>query len=305
MKLTQLQYFYTVCKCNNNMTKAAQELFVTQPCISNALKDLEKEFHVQLFTRQRRRLHLTSEGKVCLEYATQLLSSVSYFEDKMNDLAFQNKRIQVGISFSISAAVIPFLINYCQHQNFDIKIKIIERSTHALLGMIERGELDIAVINISRKIPDTTLFNCEPLYKSETLFCTYKEHPLAREREIYPEQLHEQQLVLLEPNEPAELMILKQLIPDSVSPNVLLCTAETETAKKLIINKCASALLYREVILNEPDIIGIPFHTPDINTIGLCSKKEQYLTKATYQTIDILKDFFNYELPAIMKTKSL
>ncbi|MEG2037636.1 MAG: LysR family transcriptional regulator [Ruthenibacterium sp.] len=63
MKFSQLQYFCAVCRCNS-ISKAAEQLYVAQPSISIALKDLERELGVALFTRYNNRLSLTTEGNV-------------------------------------------------------------------------------------------------------------------------------------------------------------------------------------------------------------------------------------------------
>ena len=66
MKISQLRYFMTVCRYNN-ITKAAEELYVSQPAISSSIKDLETEFGVKLFYRQNNKLLLTDEGEYFLD----------------------------------------------------------------------------------------------------------------------------------------------------------------------------------------------------------------------------------------------
>ena len=67
MKLLQLKYFQTICKYNN-ITRASNELHVSQPSLSNVIRDLEEEFDVTLFQRLSKGLSLTEEGKVLLAH---------------------------------------------------------------------------------------------------------------------------------------------------------------------------------------------------------------------------------------------
>ena len=63
MTLSQLRYFVEVCRWGNNITRAGEELHISQPSISNAIKDLEQEFGVLLFKRANGRLHITADGE--------------------------------------------------------------------------------------------------------------------------------------------------------------------------------------------------------------------------------------------------
>ena len=71
MTLNQLKYFCTACR-THSITKAAEELFATQPTISIAIKDLEAEFNIILFTRNGNHLELPSSGEVFYEKAKNL-----------------------------------------------------------------------------------------------------------------------------------------------------------------------------------------------------------------------------------------
>ena len=72
MKIIQLEYFCAVSRYHS-ITQAAQKLFVTQPAISTAIKELEKEFSVNLFVRSKNHLTLTTEGEIFYQKAQELL----------------------------------------------------------------------------------------------------------------------------------------------------------------------------------------------------------------------------------------
>ena len=72
MTLNQLRYFCTASRCHS-ITKAAEELYVTQPTISMAIRDLEVEFGISLFYRKGNQLILTEEGEMLYEKATYIL----------------------------------------------------------------------------------------------------------------------------------------------------------------------------------------------------------------------------------------
>ena len=86
MKLYQLQYFTSVCGHSCNISRAAEALHISQPSVSNAIRDLEEEFGVCLFQRINRKLRITREGEIFLAMATDLLSRSESVVNRMRDL---------------------------------------------------------------------------------------------------------------------------------------------------------------------------------------------------------------------------
>ncbi|MEI3169516.1 MAG: LysR family transcriptional regulator [Lachnospiraceae bacterium] len=88
MKIVQLEYFCMVSQYHS-ITQAAQKLYVTQPAISNAIKELEKEFSVNLFVRSKNHLTLTTEGELFYQKARELLASIKQTTQQFYDLGKQ------------------------------------------------------------------------------------------------------------------------------------------------------------------------------------------------------------------------
>ena len=88
MKIIQLEYFCAVCRYHS-ITQAAQKLYVTQPAISNAIRELEKEFSVSLFSRTKNHIVLTKEGEAFYQKASVLLDNIHETTSKLYDLGKQ------------------------------------------------------------------------------------------------------------------------------------------------------------------------------------------------------------------------
>ena len=132
MKIVQLEYFCTVSQYHS-ITQAAQKLYVTQPAISNAIKELEKEFSVSLFVRSKNHLTLTTEGELFYQKARELLASIKQTTQQFYDLGKQIPPIRIGIPPLLStiffqSILSPELIIYfpCVH----IKINCTAMNTH-------------------------------------------------------------------------------------------------------------------------------------------------------------------------------
>ena len=96
MKIIQLEYFCAVSRYHS-ITQAAQKLFVTQPAISTAIKELEKEFSVNLFVRSKNHLTLTTEGEIFYQKAQELLQSIDQTTQQLYDLGKQTPSERIGI----------------------------------------------------------------------------------------------------------------------------------------------------------------------------------------------------------------
>ena len=84
MTLQQLRYVTTVAKMGS-MNEAAKQLFVSQPSLSGAIKELEKELNITIFFRNTKGVVLTPEGQEFLGYARQVLNQVDLLEEKYSD----------------------------------------------------------------------------------------------------------------------------------------------------------------------------------------------------------------------------
>ena len=96
MTLNQLKYFCTACR-TRSITKASEELFVTQPTISIAIKDLEAEFNIILFARNGNHLELTSAGETFYEKAKDLLKHSTEMQNEFLKLGNRVPVLKIGI----------------------------------------------------------------------------------------------------------------------------------------------------------------------------------------------------------------
>ena len=106
MKIVQLEYFCAATRLHS-ITQAAAELYVTQPAISTAIKELEKEFSISLFTRTKNHLSLTKEGEVFYQKAQKLLAEYNNTMEQFHDLGKDIPTLRIGIPPLLSAIFFP------------------------------------------------------------------------------------------------------------------------------------------------------------------------------------------------------
>lgn len=147
--------FYTVAN-NKNITKAAEELMISQPAISKSIKNLEEQLGGQLFIRTKRGVILTEEGKEFYNYISRAMEYIYNAENKFADLINLNiGTIKIGISTTLTKEfLIPYLEKF--HKKYPkIDIQIVTNVSSELIPKLKNGLIDIIILNVV----DNTLDN--------------------------------------------------------------------------------------------------------------------------------------------------
>lgn len=143
--------FYVVAN-HSNITKASEELSISQPAISKSIKNLEEQLGGQLFVRTKRGVFLTEEGKEFYNYIKQAIEYINNAENKFTDLInLETGCIKIGISTTLTK---EFLLPYIEefHSLYPkIDIQIITNLTSELIPKLRNGLIDIVILNLIDK----------------------------------------------------------------------------------------------------------------------------------------------------------
>ena len=146
MELRTLKYFITVAR-EENMTRAAEILHLTQPALSKQIKLLEDEFGKKLFERHKFSIKLTYEGNLLCERATELLNTA---DKLLNEFSAQKELIGGEIFFGLAESYqIRFLARAIKNlkENYpDLKVHITSGDTEQVISKLDKGLLDFAVL---------------------------------------------------------------------------------------------------------------------------------------------------------------
>lgn len=166
------KYVYEVYK-ERSFTKAAQNLYISQPSLSARIKKIEEIIGEPLFDRSTTPLQLTEVGKVYIEAAEEITQIEQRVENYINDLAgLKTGNLAVGASTLFAAYVVPSLITQFNQKFPDVHIQLIEGNTAELEEMLGRNALDFVIDNYHY---DSILYNKE-LYCEENILLAVPKH---------------------------------------------------------------------------------------------------------------------------------
>lgn len=290
MNLIQLRYFQGVCSYGN-ITKAAKEMHISQPSVTNAIQQLESEFGINLFIRQGKHLILTKEGEFFLEQIGPLLERVDNIEEIMKDLGGKHRSLRIGIPPMIGTFLFPYLFHNFNKLYPDVHLDIKEYGSLTTKQMIQDELIDIAIVLLDEYTENR--YNCINILKTQLLFCFSPNCSLANKESISISDIGNMPIILMNEGSIQNYIIKKMFKDAGIEPNVLIYTNQLYTIKEFIHINNAGAFLLDEVIDNDSSLIGKPIK-PDIHmNIGLIWKKGRNLYSNATQFIGFTKKFVN------------
>lgn len=156
INLELYRIFYVVAK-NNHMTKASEELFISQPAISQAIKKLENQIGGTLFLRSNKGMELTEEGKMLYEHIKGALELIDNAENEFTSFKDLSKgEIKIGCSTTLTKLILLDALKDFHTDYPNINIKIENNLTSHLINELKLGKLDFVIFNESN-IKETNL----------------------------------------------------------------------------------------------------------------------------------------------------
>ena len=192
--LRQLEIFRLVSK-HLSFTKAAEELFLSQPAISGQVKQLEKAVGLALYEQLGRRIHLTEAGKLMYKFSTKLNTDVSEFEREMNDLrGMDGSLLYVSVATTVNYFAAKLLSKFCQqHTRIRLHLDVTNRAT--LIDQLENNDADLVLMG---SVPDGLDLVVESFKENPLVIIAPPDHPLVGEKNIPLHKLKDDKLLMRE-----------------------------------------------------------------------------------------------------------
>ncbi|WP_039044071.1 LysR family transcriptional regulator [Sporosarcina sp. ZBG7A] len=200
-----LYRIFNVVSANKSFSKAAQELYMTQPAVSQAISKLEKELDILLFHRTSKGVVLTNEGELLNEHIKSALGIINAAEDKLLEFkSLKTGQLRIGVGDTISRYfLLPYLEKF--HKGYPgIKLNILNGTTTEICDLIKSGKVDIGVCNLPINEENLQVIPCKEI---QDIFVCGEKYKTLTEQPVSFEYLMRMPLIFLEKKSNSRLFV--------------------------------------------------------------------------------------------------
>lgn len=302
MTLTQLHYVIVIAE-TNSMNKAAEQLYVSQPSLTNAIRELEKELGVTLFYRSGRGVTLTNDGAEFVLYAKQIYGQYENLVERYGKGGSYKKKFGVSTQH-YSFAVKAFVDMAKEFDMSQYEFAIRETMTANVISDVSTMKSEIGVLylcDFNRKMIEKLLRSAglefHHLIECQAYVYLWKGHPLAKEKKICFNQLENYPCLSFEQGDNSSFYFAEEILSANEYPKVIKAN-DRATMLNLMIGlngyTLCSGIICEE--LNGSDYAAVPFQDDAQNhnsvmEIGYITKKNAILSKMGELYVESLKKY--------------
>ena len=297
MTLQQLRYVITVAE-SGTITEAANKLYISQPSLTNAIHELEKEMNIVIFNRTNKGISLSKEGEDFLGYARQVLEQASILEDRYKGNSGGKKQFCVSTqhySFAVNAFV--DLIKKYGQEEYDFSLR--ETQTYEIIEVVARmrSELGILFLNsfnetVIVKILKSHDLKFHELFIAKPHVFISRKHPLAGKGVITNKELENYPYLSFEQGEHNSFYFSEEIFSTSERKRNIR-VRDRATLFNLLIGLngytvCSGVI---DEKLNGKDIIAIPLEDESDMRIGYITHKKGMLSRLGLTYLEALEKY--------------
>ena len=306
MTLIQLKYILTIAE-TKSLNKAAEQLYVSQPSLTNALKELEKEIGITIFFRSGRGVTLTNDGVEFLTYARELYHEYEQLLHRYTEGGSYKKKFAVSTqhySFAVKAFVdVAKTLDMSQYE-----LAIRETKTAEVIMDVSTMKSEIGVLYLSdfnrksmEKLLNSANLEFHPLIECDAYVYLWKGHPLAEEACITMKQLENYPCLAFEQGDNSSFYLSEELLPTNEYSQIIHAN-DRATMLNLMVGlngyTLCSGLICED--LNGNDYRTVPFKNsegPEENKmeVGYVTRKNLILSKLGEMYVNALKEYLKTE----------
>ena len=290
--LHQLKVFEAAAR-HGSFTRAAEELFLTQPTVSMQIKQLKKSVGLPLFEQVGKRLFLTEAGHELFATCRQIFDTIAQFEMTVANLkGLKQGQLRLGV-ITTAKYIIPRLLGpFCQqYPGIDISLQVTNHE-----GILDRMIANLDDLYIMSQVPDHLDINCQPFLENPLVVFAPAGHPLAKEKNIPLERLGEEPFIMREPGSGTRRAVQSLLDEHGVKVKVKLELGSNEAIKQAIVGGLGISVLSRHTLLTDAH----EFSILDVQHFPI--KRTWYIAYPAGKQLSIVaRTYYEYLLEAARK----
>ena len=300
----ELLYIKTIAD-TKSISKAAEELFIAQPSLSQALQRIERELGTHLFIREPRGMKLTYAGEKYYLMAKEILDIYSDFKSEITHInELKAGRLVIGIARYMGMNILPNILPKFNKNYPNIEIIIREENTRVLENLVLGGNVDFALTHVHKKEMNEKI-NYEILKEDEFLLVTPKAYLKdsdkikVKDGKSYVDlrDLEGEKFILLDINKGIRKVQDRTIKSYGINPEVVFTTKNFETAKRLAANGMGITIIpkdYLNIFSQDKsyDSFNLSGTEENIWYTAILTIPDIYKSQATKVFIDEVKRFF-------------
>lgn len=292
MTLLQLRYFKLLSQ-TLHYTRAAELLHISQPSLSYAIRELEKELGVQLFRRERKKVFLTAYGQQFYPYVEKALALIQDGEDLLQQMSTNAPQIiRMGYFHSVSASLIPALVEGFFQQNDvpNTRFQFTESTSYDILNQIQSGALDLGFSLHRAEWAQSVEIVRQPLY-----LAVPANHPLAERRYVSFRDFALEPQIMLERGSNLRANMDSVFSQHGVIPNIVFEVRECNAALQYVGLDFGVSVLPQVPAMDSEKVCILPISDQSkefVRTVYLTYHKTAPMSPAAQKVLDYIVENF-------------
>ncbi len=289
MTLAQLRYFCAAAQYHS-ITKAAEALFVTQPTVSIAVRDLEKEFSLTLFSHANNHLVLTEEGELFYRKAQSILASCDDLQAEYTSLEKHRVQVRIGIPPMLSTVFFPELLDAFHEKHPDIWLELQEFGSVRCCDLVQDEILDIGLINM--EVHNIDKYHFLELTSDPLFYAVSADHPMTGLESLSLSMLDGQSLILYNQDSVQNQILQARFNALNVTPRVIMRSSQLQTILKFLRQGRCGCFFYERVLEQFPELRGIPLDPVITTKAGLIWKRGRFISTGMQTFLNFCRDYY-------------
>lgn len=284
MDTRKLIYFEAVAR-NLSFTKGAEELYISQPSITQAIQSLEEDLGVKLFNRDKNQISLTPEGHILLTRAREILKLMDHTRREVTEYdSTQNTVLRLGVPPVMGAWLIALIIkDFKKHYPTTI-LNLLELGSNSVMEALKKDEVDLGYVVVSKNPEEYEELGYQllPVKEGEIKLIVSSKHKFANRKVVDFEELEGEKYVPYIDGTFLQETVYREMSKRNVNVNKIYKPTQYATILNLVAYDLGMSFVMDEdipVVSSTENLKAISLKEPLIYKMGLIWKTEKYLPK--------------------------
>jgi DNA-binding transcriptional LysR family regulator len=296
MTLLQLKYIVKIVECGS-MNEASHELYISQPALSSAVKELEKEMGIEIFTRSSQGIALTVDGAEFLTYARQVLDQSELLEERYKNATPRKQLCQVSTQhymFAVEAFV--ELIKEADSNEYEFTIR--ETRTRDIINQVANMQSEIGILYLSDfnkdvigKLLREKHLEFHPIFRAGLHVFLSRQNPLAAKSKVTMDDLQPYPFLQYEQGEEGSFYFAEEAVWPEYSPKQINVTDRATILTFIVgLNGYTVCSGIDNEDLNSEKIVTVPLESSEQMLVGWITNERAKLSGAGEHYLERLKE---------------